>query len=254
MMRQGESPQHVLRTLHQQHAEIGDVERAIILSSVTNEQRKQVLGSHSKNALCNHEKKKSLANSFIDLKGDIINDIAMVDPNSNLNLMSYVESISDQWKSKNKVKYIKNEDLIPCFLSLFDIAEERTRAAVNNGDPPPPFPTNQFKNNKEIKSCPHPLTSKQLKKARRLCACLTSKCNREGSLVGNSCIIMCRDHPSTDERGVSDIANDTTLPFFPWAQTLRGNRCTCPICMCNCNKLFYADDMQSFKSRSYQGP
>ena len=63
--------------------------------------------------------------------------------------------------------------------------------------------------------------------------------------MGNSCIIMCRDHPSTNERGVSDIANDTTLPFFPWAQTLRGNRCTCPICMCNCNKLFYADDMQS---------
>ena len=128
MMCQGANPQHVLRTLHQQHAENGDVERAIILSSVTNEQRTKVLGSYSKNALCNHEKKKSLAKSFIDLKGDIINDIAMVDPNSNLNLMSYVESISDQWTSKNKVKYIRNEDLIPCFLSLFDIAE-----AIGNG-------------------------------------------------------------------------------------------------------------------------
>ena len=29
-----------------------------------------------------------------------------------LNLMGYVESISDEWKTKNKVKYIKNEDLI----------------------------------------------------------------------------------------------------------------------------------------------
>jgi len=128
MMRQGANPQHVLRTLRQQNAENGNVERAIILSYVTNEQRAKVLGSQSKHALCNHEKKKSLANSFIDLKRDIINYIAMVDPNSNLNLMSYVESISDQWRSKTKVKYLRNEDLIPCFLSLFDIAE-----AVGNG-------------------------------------------------------------------------------------------------------------------------
>jgi len=378
MMRQGGNPQHEMHTLRQQHAEDDDIERAIILSSVTNEQRAKVLGSHGKNALCNHEKKKSLANSFIDLKGGIINDIAMVDPNSNLNLMGYVESVSYEWKSKNKVKYIKNEELIPCVLCLFDIAEslsngldelakqqldlarttryarqptltptqkfyavlrelkssvdqkivndtlatrgstasnklasgltlplsmvgrrfdygripidekerncpfcwhpslitvleddgieeenddvitqhsvllskwgafEKQRdAAVNNGDPPPPFPTNQFKNNKEIKSCPRSVTAKQLKKARRLCVCITSQCSKERSPVGNSCIIMCRDHPSTDRRGVGDIANDTTLPFFPWAQTPRGHRCTCHICKCNCNKLFFVDDMQS---------
>ena len=377
-MRQGGNPQHVMHTLRQQHAEDDDMDRAIILSSVTDEQRTKVLGSHSRNALCNHESKKSLAIQFIELKGDILNDIAMVDPNSNYNLVGYVESVSGEWKTKNRVKYIKNEDLIPCVLLLFDIAEtlangqdelakrqqdmtrttryarqpaltptqkfyavlrdlkslvdqkivsdtlatrgstasnklasglplplsmvgrrfdhgripidEKERkcpscwhpslitvleddgieeenddvitqhsvllakwgafetqrdAAVNNGDPPPPFPTNQFKNNKEIKSCPRAVTAKQLKKARRLCVCLNSQCSKEGSIVGNSCIIMCRDHPSTDERGVGDIANDTTLPFFPWAQTPRGHRCTCPICKCNCNKLFFVDDMQS---------
>jgi hypothetical protein len=75
-----------MHTLRQQHAEDDDMDRAIILSSVTDEQRTKVLGSHSRNALCNHESKKSLAIQFIELKGDILNDIAMVDPNSNYNV------------------------------------------------------------------------------------------------------------------------------------------------------------------------
>ena len=122
-MRQGGNPQHVMHTLRQQHAEDDDMDRAIILSSVTDEQRTKVLGSHNRNALCNHESKKSLAIQFIELKGDILNDIAMVDPNSNYNLVGYVESVSGEWKTKNRVKYIKNEDLIPCVILLFDIAE-----------------------------------------------------------------------------------------------------------------------------------
>jgi hypothetical protein len=64
MMRQGGNPQHEMHTLRQQHAENDDIERAIILSSVTNEQRAKVLGSHSKNALCNHEKKKVIGKQF----------------------------------------------------------------------------------------------------------------------------------------------------------------------------------------------
>jgi hypothetical protein len=142
----------------------------------------------------------------------------------------------------------ENDDVITqhsVLLAKWGAFKTQRDAAVNNGDPPPPFPTNQFKNNKEIKSCPRAVTAKQLKKARRLCVCLNSQCSKEGSIVGNSCIIMCRDHPSTDERGVGDIANDTTLSFFPWAQGNRGVRCTCPICMCQCNKLFNVDDMQS---------
>ena len=53
MMRQGENPQHVMHTLNQQHAEDGNVERAIILSSVTDEDRTKVLGSKRKS--CNDD-------------------------------------------------------------------------------------------------------------------------------------------------------------------------------------------------------
>ena len=66
----------------------------------------------------------------------------------------------------------ENDDVITqhsVLLAKWGAFETQRDAAVNNGDPPPPFPTNQFKNNKEIKSCPRAVTAKQLKKARRLC-------------------------------------------------------------------------------------
>jgi len=113
------------------------------------------------------------------------------------------------------------------------------------GERPPPFPTNPFNNNQAIKRSPPTVTAKQLKKSRYFCLCRSATCGSEGTTVGSTCFILCRECSPDDERGVSAIANDTTLSFFPWAQGNRGVRCTCPICMCQCNKLFNVDDMQS---------
>ena len=377
-MRQGENPRGQLHAMQQQRTGNLDLEAAQILSMVTDDNRTDVLKSHSRDALCNHIEKKGLAVRFITLVNDIIADIKKVDHHGGTDLMVYVESITAQWPSKYKVKSIKNEELIPCILSLFTIAESITHMlnemqqqqqdmarttrnarppaltptqefyrdlcdlksridskivqdALSNqesaasskllkgltversmigrlfdnlripqdpaerqcpfclhyslneleedegnvsyndnlyrqhetlttlwdnfvkardvanakGERPPPFPTNPFNNNQAIKRSPPTVTAKQLKKSRYFCLCRSATCGSEGTTVGSTCFILCRECSPDDERGVSAIANDTTLSFFPWAQGNRGVRCTCPICMCQCNKLFNVDDMQS---------
>ena len=378
MMRQGENPRGQLHAMQQQRTGSLDLETAQILSMVTDDNRTDVLKSHSRDALCNLAEKKVLAERFIMLVNDIIADIKKVDPYGGTDLMVYVESISAEWPSKYKVKSIKNEELIPCILSLFMVAESIThmmnemqqqqqdmarttrnarppaltptqefyrdlcdlKSRIDNKivqdalsnqesaasskllkgltlersmigrlfdnlripqDPaerrcpfclhdslneleedegnvsyndnlyhqhdtlttlwdnfvkardvanakserPPPFPTNPFNNNQAIKRSPPTVTAKQLKKSRYFCLCRSATCGSEGTTVGSKCFILCRECSPEDERGVSAIANDTTLSFFPWAQGNRGVRCTCPICMCQCNKLFNVDDMQS---------
>ena len=75
------------------------------------------------------EAKRNLAYTFVRLKHEILCDITVVDSNSNMDLVTCVESIGTQWKTINTVKYLKNEDMVPCLLMLF-IAPAATATAA----------------------------------------------------------------------------------------------------------------------------
>jgi hypothetical protein len=74
-----------------------------------------------KKVLCMVEVKRNLAYTFVCLKHEILRDIVVVDPNSNTDLDALVELIGTQWKTINTVKYLKNEDMVPCLLLLMSI-------------------------------------------------------------------------------------------------------------------------------------
>ena len=80
MMRQGVNPRGQLHAMQQQRTGSLDLETAQILSMVTDDNRTDVLKSHSRDALCNHAEKKVLAVRFITLVNDIIADVKKVDP------------------------------------------------------------------------------------------------------------------------------------------------------------------------------
>lgn len=58
MMRQGENPRGQLHAMQQQRTGNLDLEAAQILSMVTDDNRTDVLKSHSRDALCNHKRRK----------------------------------------------------------------------------------------------------------------------------------------------------------------------------------------------------
>jgi hypothetical protein len=67
------------------------------------------------------EAKRNLAFTFVCLKHEILHDILVVDPNPNTDLDACIESIGTQWKTFNTVKYLKNEDMVPCLLLLMSV-------------------------------------------------------------------------------------------------------------------------------------
>ncbi len=70
------------------------------------------------------EAKRNLAYTFVRLKHEILCDITVVDSNSNMDLVTCVESIGTQWKTINTVKYLKNEDMVPCLLLLMSVVRK----------------------------------------------------------------------------------------------------------------------------------
>ena len=116
----------------------------------------------------------------------------------------------------------------------------QAREATNNaGEPPPSWPTNPYKNNKEMKRAPSKPSSKTLESPRLLCTCLHAFRLNEFSDVENTCISQCRQIDDDDDRHLMLVGQDPSLPVYPW----ENGRPTCPICRCKCNKLFYIKDI-----------
>ncbi len=97
---------------------------ALLLNLVTDKQRTVELLSKKRKgekALCTVEAKRNLAYTFVCLKHEILCDLTVIDPNSNTDLDARIELIGTQWKTSNTVKYLKNEDMVPCLLLLMSV-------------------------------------------------------------------------------------------------------------------------------------
>jgi hypothetical protein len=119
-------------------------------------------------------------------------------------------------------------------LALWENFEKDRTKAINVGLAPPPFPTNRFKNNSEIKRKPPKPTVKTYEQPRLLCTCLNSSCIH-GTKVGNTSVAKCPIwEPGVVEHAMV-LATDPFCCHHEW----QDNQCTCPICKCPCNKLYY---------------
>lgn len=117
---------------------------------------------------------------------------------------------------------------------IWDDFVQRRTVAVNNGEPPPDFPTNPYDNNKPMRRAPQQLTKKQLKRPRFICTCVNNSCMMEGSDDCSSCPMKCCK--------VGEGGGDTER--YGWIQVGNIKVCQCPLCLCPCNKVFYAGDFQ----------
>ena len=113
-MRQGGNPQNQLCTLQEQQLVDDDIDRVFALSAVKDDQRTEELKSHRQDALCKIKAKRLLAYRFVELRTAIFEDINTVDPDSSTSLKACVESISEQWRNNNVIKYTKNDDTGLC--------------------------------------------------------------------------------------------------------------------------------------------
>jgi hypothetical protein len=114
-------------------------------------------------------------------------------------------------------------------LALWEKFEKDRTKAINAGLAPPPFPTNRFKNNSEIKRKPPKLTVKTYEQPRLLCTCLNSSCVRE-TKVGNTSVAKCRIWEPGDVEHAMFLATNPFRCRHEW----QDNQCTCPICKCPC--------------------
>ncbi len=73
-------------------------------------------------ALCKWKRKAQLANEFLELKGQIDDDIAAVDPNGTTDLNTLVEEIYTHWRSSSAIKIMKNDDHTSCLVRMMDVA------------------------------------------------------------------------------------------------------------------------------------
>ena len=128
MMHQGGNPQVQLRLLQEQQLADDDIDQVFALLAVTDDQQTEELKSHKQDALCKIKTKRSLAYYFVELRTAILEDINTVDPDSSKSLKACVKSILEQWHNNNVIEYTKNNDLIPCLMSIFRIAETLTNA------------------------------------------------------------------------------------------------------------------------------
>ena len=78
----------------------------------------------------------------------------------------------------------------------------------------------------------------KLEKLRLLCTSINSTCSTCNSDIGNRCISKFRKREEGDDRHPMHLGNDPSLARHDWV----GGRCTCPLCISSCNKLFHMKD------------
>ena len=108
-------------------------------------------------------------------------------------------------------------------------------AAEKAGRPPPPHPKDPFDPSKTMTRKPREVAKKNLKQLLAMCKCSISSCVMRNSDTGSTCFNKCRYVDAQVCVPADAVQVDAR---YPW----NGNGCTCPICKCQCNKMYAVDD------------
>lgn len=123
--------------------------------------------------------------------------------------------------------YQKRMKVWDTYLKEVDRAEKSKRSK-------PRYPIDPI-TGKEMTRKPRNPGKRELKQLQARCTCATMHCTQQGSDNGSTCIIKCRRL----ERQPSGTCLPVVGPRYSW-DTFTG--CTCPVCKCQCNKIWNLKD------------
>ena len=89
----------------------------------TSQERIFELTKSGKNKACDLIAKKALATRCVKLQSKITKDVKLADPSRSTDIVQNTKSIFHQWKSKNKIKNMKNDGHAAVLVQLMDIVD-----------------------------------------------------------------------------------------------------------------------------------
>lgn len=114
--------------------------------------------------------------------------------------------------------------------------KEKVKADESNSTAPP-LPDDPVNPGQKLRKKPRKPRKSDYLTQTLMCMCATSQCNQEGTDNGSTCFVLCRNTDRDDSSRIC-LPVSSNAPRFQWTS----GRCTCEICMCQCNKKYDIND------------